>query len=125
MTREDIIEEIKLELTGHILDLEIDDETINKLISRSLRELQRFWDETSMISVPFAACIDYTGTPLEDSSSIVKVYRSNPLGVAGSSQDVSVASDPLYIQQWMIFSNGGTMYSSLHSLEDYTLFLHY
>jgi len=117
MTKKDVADEIKLELTGQILELEIDDSTIDLIISKGLRELQRFWDESSMISVPYASCIDYSGTPLEDSSSIVKVYRTQGLGVAGGTTDISVNSDPLYMQQWMIFSNGGTMYN----LNDYVM----
>ena len=49
-----------------------------------------------MVTVPFASCIDYTGTPLEESSSIVKVYRTQGLGVAS---DVNAMSDPLMMQQ--------------------------
>ena len=116
MTKHDVVEEIKLELTGQILELEIDDSTIDLAISRGLRELQRYWDETSIINVPFASCIDYTGTPLEESSAIVKVYRTVDVG---NSEDAgnALTMDPLFAQQWMVFSNAGTMYN----LQDYML----
>jgi len=114
MTITDVIEEIKLELTGKVLEIEIEDETIAAVIKKALRELQRYWDETSMVTIPFASCIDYTGTPLEDSSSIVKVYRIQGMGTAS---DVTAMSDPLLMQQWMVFSNAGTMYN----LQDYIL----
>ena len=115
MTTTEVIEEIKLELSGGgLLEMEIEDETIESVIKKALRELNRFWDETSMVTVPFASCIDYTGTPLEESSSIVKVYRTQGLGVAS---DVNAMSDPLMMQQWMVFSNAGTMYN----LQDYIL----
>jgi len=117
MTLQEVIEEIKLELTGNIIDLELDDETIAKLIKKALRELEHYWDETSFITVPFASCIDYTGTPLEDSIAVVKVYRVQGLGVAGNEGSVTVMNDPMYMQQWAIFSNGGTMYN----LNDYVL----
>jgi hypothetical protein len=42
MTQSDIIEEIKLELTGGILELEIDDETIKAVIKKAMREMERF-----------------------------------------------------------------------------------
>lgn len=44
MTEKDIIEEIKLELTGGLdeMELEIDDQTIANVIRKSLRELQRY-----------------------------------------------------------------------------------
>ena len=61
MTLEGILDEIKLELTGYILDMEINDETLVSVVKKSLRELERFWDETTMITVPFASCIDLEG----------------------------------------------------------------
>lgn len=111
MTTEEIIEEIKLQLTGGVLQLEIEDATIEKIIKKSLRELERFWDETKLITVPFAGCIDTSGF---NSSSIVKVYRVDSYGMV---QDTNVYTDPLIAQQWLIFSNGGTMYN----LNDYIL----
>ena len=116
MTKHDVVEEIKLELTGRITELEIDDSTIDLTINKGLRELQRYWDETTIVNVPYASCIDYSGTPLEESSSIVKVYRT--VGV-GNSEDAgnSLTMDPMYAQQWMVFSNAGTMYN----LQDYVM----
>lgn len=113
MTLEDVIDEIKLELTGRILDLEIEDVTIAQVIKKVLRELNRYWDETTLITVPFASCIDLAGF---NSSSIVKVYRTQGFGEAEGAE-YGVMSDPMYMQQWMIFSNGGTMYN----LNDYVL----
>ena len=42
MTKQDVREEIKLELTGGLLELEIDDSQIDLLIDKGLRELQRY-----------------------------------------------------------------------------------
>lgn len=116
MTKQSIIDEIKLELTGYVLELELEDATIGLNIDRSLRELQRYWDETTFVTIPYASCIDYKGTPLEDSSSIVRIYRT--VGI-GNSEDAgnSLTMDPLYAQQWMVFSNAGTMYN----LQDYVM----
>ena len=115
MTIQDVISEVRLELTGDILDLEIDDSTIESVIKKSLRELERYFDETTLVTVPFASCIDLSGSPLdlkEKVSSIVNVYRTNALGDVNNGM-----SDPMYMQQYMIFSNGGTMYN----LNDYLL----
>lgn len=116
MTKEDVRREIALELTGQVLEMELDDSTIDLTIDRALRELQRYWDEQTFVTIPFASCIDYAGTPLEDSSSIVGVYRT--VGV-GNSDDAgnSLTMDPMYAQQWMVFSNAGTMYN----LQDYVM----
>ena len=116
MKLEDIIDEIKLELTGYILDMEITDETLVSVIKKALRELERFWDETTMISVPFASCIDLDGEFFKEKvSSIVKVYRTEGLGDSGGG--MSVLNDPVQMAQFAIFSNGGTMYS----LQDYVM----
>lgn len=42
MTLQDVIEEVKLELTGAVLELEIEDDTIALATKKALRELQRY-----------------------------------------------------------------------------------
>ena len=116
MKLEDILSEIKLELTGHILEMEITDETLVSVVKKALRELERFWDETTMITVPFASCIDLEGDFFKEKvSSIVKIYRTE--GVGDSDGALSVMNDPLQMAQFAIFSNGGTMYN----LNDYVM----
>ena len=116
MTKEDVRQEVTLELTGQVLEMELDDSTLDLTINKAMRELQRYWDETTFVTIPYASCIDYSGTPLEESSSIVKVYRTVGMG---NSEDAgnSVTMDPMYAQQWMVFSNAGTMYN----LQDYVM----
>lgn len=115
MKLEDVLDEIKLELTGYVLDMELTDETLVSVVKKALRELERFWDETTMISVPFASCIDLEGEFFREKvSSIVKVYRTEGIGDADG---ISVMNDPIQMAQFAIFSNGGTMYN----LNDYVL----
>lgn len=116
MKLEDVLDEIKLELTGHVLEIEINDETLVSVVKKALRELERFWDETRMVSVPFASCIDLTGEFFDEQvSSIVKIYRTE--GTGDSSNGLSVMNDPIQMAQFAIFSNGGTMYN----LQDYVM----
>jgi hypothetical protein len=116
MKLEEIIDEIKLELTGYILDMEISDETIVQVVNKALRELERYFDESTMITVPFASCINLDGEFFREKvSSIVKVYRSE--GTSESTQGISAVADPVYMAQFAIFSNGGTMYN----LQDYIM----
>jgi hypothetical protein len=116
MKLEDVIDEIRLELTGYILDLEITDETLVSVVKKALRELTRYWDETHLLSCPFASCIDLSGEFFKEKvSSIVKVYRTEGIGDADGS--LSVMNDPVQMAQFAIFSNGGTMYS----LQDYVM----
>ncbi len=115
MKLEDVLDEIKLELTGHLLDMEIDDETLVSVVKKALRELTRYWDESRLITIPFASCIDLEGKFFDEQvSSIIKVYRTEGMGDSGN---LSVINDPVQMAQFAIFSNGGTMYN----LNDYVM----
>ena len=123
MKMQEVVNEVKLELTGEVLELEIEDSTIVQIVNKALRELNRFWDETTMVTIPFASCIDLSAKDKdgknvfdENVSSIVKIYRTAGVGET-TNGTTSVMSDPLYTQQWMMFSNGGTMYN----LNDYVM----
>ena len=106
VTLEEYISDIKLELTGGVLELEISDEAIAKTIEKALKEVQRYIDTTKLITVPYVPCIDLTGFK---SSSITHVYRTE--GYTGDRVSSGGLIDPLYAQQWMVFSSGGTMYN--------------
>ena len=115
MKLEEVIDEIKIELTGYVLDMEITDETLVSVVKKALRELTRYWDESKLITLPYASCIDLEGKFFEEQvSSIVKVYRTEGMGDSGG---ISVINDPVQMAQFAIFSNGGTMYN----LNDYVM----
>jgi hypothetical protein len=115
MKLEDILDEIKLELTGYLLEMEITDETLVSVVHKALRELTRYWDESRLLTIPYASCIDLDGEFFDEKvSSIVKVYRTEG---AGDSGDISVINDPVQMAQFAIFSNGGTLYN----LNDYVM----
>ena len=116
MKLDEIIDELKIELTGYILDMEITDETLVSVVKKALRELTRYWDESRLITIPFASCIKLEGEFFrEEVSSIVKVYRTE--GFGEPSEGLSVMNDPIQMAQFAIFSNGGTMYN----LQDYVM----
>lgn len=116
MKLEDVLDELRLELTGHVLEMEITDETLVSVVKKALRELTRYWDESHLITIPYASCIDLEGEFFEQKvSSIVKVYRTEGLG--DSTGGLSVMNDPVQMAQFAIFSNGGTMYN----LNDYVM----
>ena len=54
----DYVNEIKLELTGGVLELEITDDVIASLVNKAFREIQRYIDIPKLVTVPFAPCID-------------------------------------------------------------------
>ena len=116
MKLEEVLDEIKMELTGYVLDMDITDETLVSVVKKALRELTRYWDESLFLTVPFSSCIDLEGEFFKEQvSSIVKVYRTE--GVGDSDGGISVMNDPIQMAQFAIFSNGGTMYN----LNDYVL----
>lgn len=115
-TKQDYIDYIKLMLTGNFLELEVPDETIGKFVDAALVELQRYIDETKLVTVPFAKCIDLTGF---DHSAITHVYRIE--GFTGDTTSGMTTSevDPLYAQTWSVFSSGGTMYNLQNYVMNY------
>ena len=115
----DYVNEIKLELTGGVLELEITDDVIASLVNKAFREIQRYIDIPKLVTVPFAPCIDL-GPWVDEKgvqhegfkcSSIVRVYRT--VGYNGNNEVTNNQNinDPMYMQQWMIYSNGGSMYN--------------
>lgn len=117
MKLEEVLDEIKLELTGYLLEMEVTDETLVSVVKKALRELTRYWDETHLLTIPWASCIDLDGQFFDEKvSSIVKVYRTEGTGDSGS-ENLSVMNDPIQMAQFAIFSNGGTMYN----LNDYVM----
>lgn len=114
MTLQEYIDEIKLELTGGVLELELTDDQLGKIVKKAFREIQRYIDTTKLITVPFASCIDLKEF---NHSSIINVYRTDGYVGDADGDTIGTVADPAYVQQWMVFSNGGTMYN----LNDYIM----
>ena len=68
-----IRDEVKVKLTGGVLDLEINDETLDKVINSAFREVQRYINTTKIIKVEYKPCLDMTE---EKISTVVDVYRT-------------------------------------------------
>lgn len=115
MTTQELIDEIKFVLTGGVLELELDDKAIGQAVKQALRELERYWDETTLVTLPYASCIDFSNSDLdlkEKVNAVVRVYRTE-----GAGNNTDSYNDPLYMQQFLIFSNGATMYN----VQDYIM----
>ena len=68
------IDEIKLRMTGYVLELEIEDSTLAKIVNASFREIQRYIDTTRFKTMPYSKCIDLGDLKI---NSIVRVYRAD------------------------------------------------
>ena len=99
------IDEIKLELTGGILELEIDDNTLQKIVNASMREIQRYICSTKLLTVPYEKCIDLKKYKI---NAITKVFRTNTSSISTTTD--SATSDPLALSFYQLAS-GGNMYN--------------
>ena len=107
MTLDQYISNIKLILSGDVLNLEIDDAVIGSMVEDSLRELQRYIDSTVFITVPYQECIDVTEFNI---SSVSRVYRTE--GEINGCSETSL-SDPMQFGIWN--STGGIYNQTLFS----------
>lgn len=100
------IDEIKLKLTGGVLDLEISDETISKTIYSAMREVQRYIDTTRTITIPYSSCIDLTPYNV---SSVSRVYRAEGYFAEDGTGIGTSPGDPVYMAQIQMLSGNGTI----------------
>lgn len=98
-------------LTGQVLDLELETDTLNSVIKSSLRELQRYITATKTLTIPFTTCIDLN--TVKDSSgnfirvsTLVKVFRTS--GYVRPDSD-SAFGDPMQLAQWQLITGAGNM----------------
>lgn len=105
MDMQAIKDEITLKLTGDIVDLELSDSALTKIVNSSLREIQRYIDTTMMITVPYEKCIDMKDFKV---NSVVRIYRAEGYMNADAGMgDASV--DPMYASQWQLLYGMGNV----------------
>ena len=109
MDMQAIKEEVRLELTGDVVDLELSDASLTKIVNKSLREIQRYIDTLSMVTVPFSKCIDVSDPDVfpYKVSAIVGVRRAEGYMVEANTENASTTMDPMYASQWQILSGLG------------------
>lgn len=97
MDMKSYVDEIKLKLGGGVLDLELDDTTLEKIVNTAFRELQRYIDSTMLATIPFKkSCIDLSEWPV---SSVVRVFRADGYS-SSDEQSSSLMADPVYMTQF-------------------------
>lgn len=110
MTLQSYIDEVKLKLTGNILNLEIKDEVITQIIYSSFREMQRYIDTTKYATIPFRSCIDLSKAKV---NSVAGVYRVESMAAlnGGAVDGGYKTADPMYLAQWQMLSGNGMVYN--------------
>ena len=99
MDMQGYIDNLKFQLTGGILDCEIDDVGLSKIIDISLRELQRYINTTKFATIPYHKCIDLSEQKV---SSVYRVFRNK--GYLNNAD--SNSADPMYMAQWQLLGGG-------------------
>lgn len=99
-------EELRLKLTGGVLELELDDSALDSVINSAFREVQRYIDTTRLATIPYSSCIDLSDKGV---SSVSRVFRTQ--GFAGAKSSSGSMVDPMQAAQWQIFSGAGNMYN--------------
>ena len=103
------ISELKLKLTGGVLDLELTDDVLEQLVDAALREVQRYIDTTRIITLPYKSCMDLTEYNV---SSVSRVFRADGYVIANSDMNNSAAyTDPMYLGIWQMMSGNGNSYN--------------
>ena len=113
MTNEQVREEVMLMLTGRLLDLELEPNTLDSVIKSALRELQRYITSTKLITIPFSRCIDLSDPTQTNGfqiyvSNVARVFRTQGYGDPSNTSMTTVV-DPLQASQWQMMSGMGNM----------------
>lgn len=99
MDMQGYIDNLKFQLSGGLLELELDDTALNNIMNMSLREIQRYINTTRFATIPYHKCIDLSEQKV---SAVYRVYRTK--GSMGNNT-TSSGYDPMYMQQWQMMSN--------------------
>ena len=133
MNQQQLRDEIKFNLTGGVLECDLDDVALDQLINACLRELQRYVDTIKFVTVPFARSIDMKPYKV---NSVTKVHRiAGYAGTTGGDTEYtdgsgitftvtnSVAmSDPMYASMWQMMGGTATLYNLQSSVYDLTAY---
>lgn len=109
MDRDAYKDEIVFKLTGGVLDIELDDAALDKLLNSAFREIQRYIDTTKIVTVPYRQCIDTSGSEI---SAVARVFRAE--SYTGNDSLFSAGTgmmDPMYASQWQLLSGTGNLYN--------------
>lgn len=118
MKMEAYVDEIKLALTGGVLELEVDDAIIQKIVNSALREVQRYICSTKLITIPFSKCIDLTEYKV---NAVTKVMRATGTGITGeTSGETTISTDPVQLSMFQFTSGIGNMYNFQNYLNNFS-----
>ena len=103
-----IVEQVKFNVTSGILDCELDDEGFGKIVNAAFREIQRYIDDTKLITIPYEPCIDLSKYSV---SAVARVFRAVGYLMGDSKTEDGYPADPMYLSQWQLFGGNSSMYN--------------
>ena len=106
MNMEAYKEEIRLKLSGNLVNLELDDSQLTAVVNSAFREVQRYIDTTTLITVPYEKCIDLSEYKV---NAVTAIYRTQGYLTDSESHDGMI--DPMYAAQWQLISGVGNLYN--------------
>lgn len=101
-------DEIIFKLTGGVLECELDDPSLDKVINAAFREVQRYIDTTVIKTIPYQNCIDLSDYNV---SAVARVYRARGFIADDGGKNTLSPADPMYASQWQLLSGVGNMYN--------------
>lgn len=110
------VDEIKLDVTGGILELEIEDSVIQQIVTSAMRELQRYICSTKLLTLPYAKCIDLSKHKI---NAVTRVYKATANATEGSE---TATSDPMAISMWQIYGSTAGLYNMQDALYNYAAY---
>lgn len=113
MDMQQLKDEVTLKLTGDIVDLELSDAALTKLCNSALREIQRYYDSTILVTVPFESCIDMHDLK---ANAVARVYRAHSyINTEPNNSHNSATVDPMQASQWQMLYGMG----NINRMQDY------
>lgn len=117
MELKDYVERIKLQLTGGVIELEINDKTIERMINATIRELNNYYNVSELIEVPGSRCIDLTNYP--QINNVVAVHR--PAAISNPQEGINDPSYVSYLQTYNFGANYFNPSNMVYNITNYTL----
>ena len=99
-------DELKLRLTGNLINLELEDNALDGCINSAFRQVQRYIDTTRLVTLPYTGAIDLSKLKV---SSVSRVFRSEGYAWGNSNPDVSGSYDPMYMASWQMMSGSNSL----------------
>ena len=99
-------EELKLRLTGNLINLELEDSALDGCINSAFRQVQRYIDTTKLVTIPYVGAIDLKDKGV---SSVSRVYRAEGYANASGSMNSISGGDPMYMASWQMMSGSNSL----------------